>query len=98
MGGRDGRRPRLRRRGGLRPRRFASALGLDPQAPRAGLSEFSDADDVSPFARDALSWAVGRGLVRGMGDTGLLAPQGGSTRAQTATLLVRFCREFLMEG
>lgn len=78
--------------------RFASALGLDPQAPRAGLSEFSDADDVSPFARDALSWAVGRGLVRGMGDTGLLAPQGGSTRAQTATLLVRFCREFLMEG
>lgn len=77
--------------------RFASHEGFD-FAARADLSAFSDAADASSFAVDALSWAVAHGFVRGMGDTGLLAPQGGSTRAQTATLLGRFCREFLMEG
>ena len=36
-----------------------------------------------------MQWATAEGLVNGMGD-GTLAPRGNSTRAQIATILMRF--------
>ena len=59
---------------------------------RAGLDGFPDADEVSGYAREALSWAIARGLVNGVarGDTAFLSPRGGATRAQVAAILARF--------
>ena len=44
---------------------------------------------VSSYATDAMRWAVSSGIIGGMGD-GTLAPQGNATRAQVATMLMRF--------
>ncbi|MEY8386122.1 S-layer homology domain-containing protein [Oscillospiraceae bacterium 38-13] len=57
---------------------------------RADLSTFPDAASVAPYAKDALSWANGSGLVNGTGE-GKLNPSGGATRGQAAAILHRFC-------
>ena len=51
---------------------------------------FNDAGKVSGYAADAMRWAVETGLISGMGD-GTLNPQGNATRAQLATILMRYC-------
>ena len=56
---------------------------------RSDLSGYPDAGAVSPYAEEALQWAVAVGLITNMGD-GSLAPQGPATRAQVATVLQRF--------
>ena len=53
--------------------------------------DFSDADKVSNYAVEALEWAVAEGLINGMGN-GTVAPQGNTTRAQAAAVLMRFCK------
>ena len=53
------------------------------------LSAFNDGDDVSDWAADAMTWAVQTGLIAGMGNN-TLSPQGTATRAQVATILMRF--------
>ncbi len=55
------------------------------------LSLFPDEAQVSDYARQALSWAVSQGLIRGMEEAGqsYLVPQGSATRAQVATILQR---------
>ena len=40
---------------------------------------------------EPLRWAVGVGLISGMGD-GNVAPQGCASRAQVATILTRYCQ------
>lgn len=67
--------------------RYADWLGMDTGA-RADLSAFPDADEVSPYAREAVSWAVAEGLIRG--DGGFLRPTGGAVRAEAAVVLMRF--------
>jgi hypothetical protein len=67
--------------------RFAALTGRDTSA-RAELWDFADAETLSPWARDALSWAVSEKLLTGI--AGKLAPQETATRAQCATLLMRF--------
>ena len=52
------------------------------------LTRFPDADNSSDWAVDALSWAVGTGLINGKGD--LLAPKDFTNRAEVATILYRF--------
>lgn len=62
---------------------------LNVDAPGTGdLTRFPDADKVSPYAVNALSWAVGAGLVNGK--DGRLAPQDNTNRAEVATILYRF--------
>ena len=56
----------------------------------ADLSTFPDSSSVSSYAKDALSWANGTGLVNGTSD-GRLNPSGGATRGQAAAILHRFC-------
>ena len=53
------------------------------------LSGYSDGGSVSSYAVEALQWATGAGLITDMGD-GTLNPQGSATRAQVATILMRF--------
>ena len=69
--------------------RYAEYKGYDVSAV-GDLGQFNDADNVSEWANDVMSWAVGAGLINGMGD-GSVAPQGTATRAQVATVLMNFC-------
>ena len=69
--------------------RFAGIFGLEPETG-APLSAFSDADAVHDWAQEAMSWAVGSGLIEG--NKGRLDPRGQLTRAQAAAILSRFCR------
>lgn len=68
--------------------RFAQKLGLDTGV-RGDLSAFADSAAVSDYAREALAWASGCGLING--SEGRLDPAGSSTRAQIAAMLQRFC-------
>lgn len=52
------------------------------------LGGFHDRDSVSPWAADAMNWAVSTGVIGG-GDAGL-APGGAATRAELAAMLTRF--------
>ena len=70
--------------------RYAQYKGIDTSAA-GNLAAFSDNASISAYARTAISWAVGEGLVSGMGD-GTLAPQGQATRAQVASILMRFAQ------
>jgi hypothetical protein len=64
-------------------------------APAEGsLDAFADRDEVSDWALDAMRWAVGTGLVNGRAaDT--LVPRSTATRAEIATLFMRFRELFL---
>ena len=62
-------------------------------AVSGSLSGFPDASAVSGQAADAMVWAVSNGLVQGDG-SGALNPGGSATRAQAATVLMRFCEKF----
>lgn len=71
--------------------RYANSNGIDTSA-RADLSSFPDGGKVSRWASDALSWANAAGLITGtkINGTSYLDPQGEATRAQVATILMRF--------
>ena len=55
----------------------------------AGALDFTDADQASDYALEALCWAVENGVLRGYGD-GCLDPGGLATRAQAAQILKNF--------
>ena len=50
---------------------------------------FSDADQVSDYAKAPMIWATDKGLINGMGD-GTLAPQETATRAQVAQIIMNY--------
>lgn len=61
----------------------------------APISAFPDADSVANWAYAAMSWAVGNGLILGNAhDNGpdYLDPNDSATRAQTATIIMRYCQ------
>ena len=53
------------------------------------LAQFTDADQIQDYAREAMAWAVTVGLFEGNAD-GALNPRGNATRAEVATLIMRF--------
>ena len=68
--------------------RYAESMGYDVSAS-VDLSGFPDAGDIQSYATQALSWAVAEGLLQGFEDDSL-QPGGTATRAQIATILMRF--------
>ena len=54
----------------------------------ADLGSFNDAASVSGWATSAMQWAVGSGIINGI--DGNLAPVNHATRAQVATMLMRY--------
>ena len=52
------------------------------------LTVFPDYRGISTYAVNAMKWAVAEGLIHGM--NGKLEPQGSATRAQVATILMRY--------
>ena len=71
--------------------RYASYKGYDVTDMK-DLGGYSDAGSVSSYAVEALQWATGEGLITDMGD-GTLSPTGLASRAQIATILMRFLGE-----
>lgn len=69
--------------------RYAQKKGMDVSGS-AGLSAYHDGNAVSAYAVDAVAWAVRTGILTGTDATTLL-PDGPATRAQVATILMRFC-------
>ena len=53
----------------------------------ADLSEYSDAGEISEFAKDAMVWANSKKLIQGT--DGKLMPTGTASRAETAIILQR---------
>lgn len=70
--------------------RYAKERGMVKADAQAELSAFADGAAVSPYAVEAMRWAVGAGIVNGM--DGKLNPQGEATRAQMATMLMRYAK------
>ena len=62
-------------------------------AGEGDLAQFPDGGEASDWAEDALSWAVGTGLLRGFDDTGELAPDGETAREQAATFFMRLAKD-----
>ena len=58
-----------------------------PEA-KADLSKYEDADEISAYALTAMNWAVEQGIFSG--DNGKLKPTANATRAEFATMLMRF--------
>ena len=73
--------------------RYAQYKGYDVTGS-AGLSGYADADSVSSWAEYAVAWAVDAGLISGVGNN-TLNPQGSATRAEIATILMRFVEGFV---
>ena len=66
--------------------RYVQSLGLVTEA-KGDVSKFSDGNEVSDWAKDAMAWAVDVGLFQGDGNK--LDPKGDATRGQVAALMQR---------
>ena len=68
--------------------RYAEYRGYDTAG--GSLSAYTDAAKVASYARPAMEWANGKGLITGATAT-TLVPAGNASRAQVATILMRLC-------
>ncbi len=74
---------------------IATILYRYENSPKAegDLSKYPDADTISIYAEDAMTWAVGEGLINGIASEGkdtILAPRNNATRAQFAAIIMRY--------
>ena len=58
------------------------------------LDDFSDMSAVSDFAVAGMEWCVAEGVIGGRGDN-TLAPGGFASRAEVATMLMRFVKAII---
>ena len=73
--------------------RYAQFTGCDTSVTTE-LTKFCDGDKTSSWAQEAMKWAVAVELIKGTGhDT--LSPTGNATRAEVATVLMRFDKDIL---
>lgn len=68
--------------------RYANTKGLDVSA-QEDLSKFADASKVT-FGKEAMAWAVAKGIITGTDNGTTLTPSGLASRAEVATMVVRF--------
>ena len=74
---------------------YAGKKGYDVSA-KGNTSRFADNGSTSAWATDAMSWAVGVGILNGTRDengTASLNPQGNASRAQVTAMTERFCQK-----
>ena len=72
--------------------RYADFAGYDVSTGGMSLSEYADVSEISGYAVTAMQWANENGLLTGRTAT-TLAPKGTATRAEVATILMRFCED-----
>ena len=68
--------------------KYTAANGKDTSA-RGDLSQYSDADSISAWAKDAVAWAVANKIMVGT-DSGKLLPGSNASRAQAAQIMVSY--------
>lgn len=73
--------------------RYADYKGYDTDIT-GSVTTFPDGGQTNSWAVNAMNWAIGVGLISGT-DNGTLIPGGSATRAQAATILVRFCENIV---
>lgn len=66
--------------------RYAKSIGMDTTASGSTAS-FSDSGSVSGYASQAMTWAVGNGIING--SNGRLMPTANATRAEVSAMLMR---------
>lgn len=70
--------------------RFADYESLDPIVVEGNnLAPFKDAGQISSYAKESMNWAVGSKIIGGTTAT-TLSPKNTATRAQVATILMRY--------
>ena len=74
--------------------RYAAYKGYDTNPDSVEIQNFADYDDISGYAEEALVWAVDAGIMSGTRNN-TLSPGGNATRAQVATILMRFCENIV---
>ena len=75
--------------------RFAKMQGLDINS-ETDISDYTDSHIISDWAIDAIKWATKEEIITGTSET-TLSPESAATRAQVATILMRFCEKVLMK-
>ena len=71
---------------------FAYRMGWDISAS-GDLSGFTDIPEGEYWARDALAWAYGEGLITGTSES-TMEPNAQTSRAQIAVIMMRFCERY----
>ena len=73
--------------------RYAQYAGANTAADTSTLDKFTDAGSIPSYAVEPLAWAVKNGIVSGTSST-TISPSGSATRAQVATMLMRYATAF----
>lgn len=73
--------------------RYAEYAGVDTASDTTELNKFTDAGSIPSYAVEPLAWAVKNGIVSGTSAT-TISPSGSATRAQVATMLMRYTAAF----
>lgn len=60
------------------------------------LSSYKDANEISPWAHDAVLWGVSNGLIAGRTEN-TIVPKGTATRAEIATIVRKYSNTFITE-
>ena len=69
--------------------RYAQSKGYDTTQGGMAIRKYADFEQISDYAAEAMTWAVNTGIINGTSST-TISPQGPATRAQVATILMRF--------
>ena len=78
--------------------RFAKLNGIATADAKAFKLNFTDAGNLSDYASDAMKWMVSQSIITGTADENgavTLDPQGNASRAQIATMFMRYCTKFI---
>ena len=73
--------------------RYANYKEYASDAPE-DISGYKDTGKVNVFAKEAMAWSVGNGIITGKDSGTVLDPQGNATRAECATIIMRFIEKF----
>lgn len=75
--------------------RYAASAGYDVSIGEStNILSYADETNVSEYAIPAMQWACGSGVITGISEA-TLVPLGEATRAQAATMLMRFCEKYV---
>lgn len=79
--------------------RYAEKILKADVSARKDITSFPDYGETFGYSKDCLSWACAVELINGVanGSVTYLQPKSGATRAQIATVLMRFCENIVPE-
>ena len=69
---------------------YRNAGQPEVKADSDAVKKFKDSDNISSYAKDAMTWAVENGIINGMGSTGKIAPGANATREQVAQMMKNY--------